>query len=83
VCLAAEAPNLAASRRSLAARCDLGAGHVLEPGDLVALRPATGIPPFNLDVVIGRPLLRPLSKGEALTHGHLERLLRSEADRVA
>jgi hypothetical protein len=33
--------------------------------------------------VIGRPILRPLSKGESLTHGHLERMRRPEADRVA
>jgi sialic acid synthase SpsE len=82
-CLAAEAPNLAASRRSLAAACDLDAGHVIAPGDLVALRPATGIPPSSLELVIGRPILRPLSKGESLTHGHLERMRRPEADRVA
>jgi len=44
----------------LAAR-DLEPGHVLGPGDIVAKSPADGgLPPYELDRLIGRPLLRPL-----------------------
>jgi sialic acid synthase SpsE len=82
-CLAAEAPNLVASRRSLAAARDLDAGHVLSTLDLVALRPATGIPAAHLDLVVGRPLARRLRRGEPLTETHFSPLTRSEAGRVA
>ena len=71
-CLAAEAPNLAASRRSLAAARDLSAGEVLTNADLIALRPATGIPPAHLDLVVGRRLMQSIDRGEPLAEGHLE-----------
>jgi sialic acid synthase SpsE len=82
-CLAAEAANLVASRRSLCAASDLPPDHVLAPADLVALRPATGLPPSSLGLVLGRRLVRPLLRGEPLTHAHLEALPMSENDRVA
>jgi sialic acid synthase SpsE len=65
-CLAAEAPNLMASRRSLAAAHDLPAGHVLQARDLVALRPAMGLAPAQIDLVVGRPLMRAMGRGEPL-----------------
>ena len=38
------------------------AGHVLAPGDLVAKSPADGgLPPYELDRLLGRTLLRPLA----------------------
>jgi sialic acid synthase SpsE len=73
-CLAAEAANLVASRRSLTTAGELAAGHVLEAGDLVALRPATGIAPAQLDLVLGRRLTRPMRRGEPLTESDLEPL---------
>jgi sialic acid synthase SpsE len=83
VCLAAEAANMVASRRSLCAVKALEPGHVLAPADLVALRPATGVPPSSLGLVLGRRLVRPLLPGEPLTTAHLEALSLSEANRVA
>jgi sialic acid synthase SpsE len=71
-CLAAEAPNLVASRRSLTAARALGAGHVLEAGDLIALRPATGMAPAQLDLVVGRRLMRSVGRGEPLAETDLE-----------
>jgi sialic acid synthase SpsE len=71
-CLAAEAPNFVASRRSLTAARDLSAGHVLVAADLIALRPATGIPPAQVDLVVGRRLTQPLDRGEPLAEAHLE-----------
>jgi sialic acid synthase SpsE len=82
-CLSAEAPNLIASRRSLTAARDLPAGHLLHSEDLIALRPATGIAPGSLGLVLGRPLTQSLAKGTALTEAHLEPVRRSEANRVA
>ena len=43
------------------------AGHVLAPGDLVARSPADeGLPPYELDDLLGRPLVRPLAEDEAI-----------------
>jgi sialic acid synthase SpsE len=84
-CLAAEAPNLTASRRSLTVVRDLPAGHVLEAGDVVALRPATGIAPAHLDLVVGRPLMRAMGRGEPLMERDLApiRTETRESHRVA
>ena len=82
-CLAAEAPNLAASRRSLAARHDLSAGQLLTAADLIALRPGTGIPPAHLDLVVGRRLIQSIERGQPLAESDLEPLARTEAHRVA
>ena len=48
--------------KKLVAASDLPAGHLLGPGDLVAKSPADGgLPPYELDRLLGRPLLRPLT----------------------
>ena len=83
VCLAAEAANVVASRRSLCARRALDLGHTLEAGDLVTLRPASGLTPSALPRILGRRLVRPLVAGEPLTESHVERLPQAESDRVA
>lgn len=82
-CLAAEAANQVASRRSLCAVADLSLGHVLAAHDLVALRPGTGVAPANVGTVIGRRLLIPLAAGQPLTMAHLDGARIPETDRVA
>lgn len=82
-CLAAEAANAVASRRSLCASKDLPEGHVLTAADLVALRPATGVPPSLLGSVLGRRLSRALSFGQPLTIAHFDQHTLSETPRVA
>jgi sialic acid synthase SpsE len=67
---AEEAARLHA-RRSLVAVRPLPAGHVLTDADLVAKRPATGLPPSALHSVIGRRLARGLATDESLTMDHL------------
>jgi sialic acid synthase len=48
--------------KKLVAAHDLPAGHVLEPGDLQAKSPADGgLPPYELDRLLGQRLLRPLA----------------------
>ena len=45
----------------------LPSGHVLAPGDLIAKSPADeGIPPYELDSLIGRALARPLTAEQAV-----------------
>ena len=54
--------------KKLVAARDLPAGHVLAPGDLVARSPADGgLPPYQLDELLGRRLLRPLSLEQDVT----------------
>jgi sialic acid synthase len=48
--------------KKLVAVRDLPAGHVLEPGDLEARSPADGgLPPYELDRLVGGTVLRPLA----------------------
>lgn len=57
--------------RSLVARRDLPAGHVLTPEDLVAKKPGSGIAPHRADEVIGRTLAQPVAADELLAPDHL------------
>jgi len=59
------------ARRSLVAVRDLPAGHILEECDLMAKRPAHGLPPSDLSWVLGHRLTRPLAEDEFLTHAHM------------
>jgi len=66
-CLPAEAVNLTASRRGLYARRSLFAGECLMATDVIALRPAEGIPASAIDLVLGSRASRPIAAGQALT----------------
>ncbi len=59
------------SRQSLTTRRDLAPGHTLTRADLTIKRPGTGIPPFELDAVIGKRLARAIEGDMPLTHQHL------------
>jgi sialic acid synthase len=62
--------------KQLVAARDLPAGHVLAPGDVVAKSPADGgLPPYELDGLIGRTVARPLDAEQAVA---LEDLVPSE-----
>ena len=53
--------------KKLVAARDLAAGHVLAPGDLVAKSPADeGLPPSELDLLLGRTLVTPLREDQAV-----------------
>ncbi len=82
-CLAAEAVNRRASRRSLCAARDLPAGTVLGPDDFVALRPATGYPPAILLALCGLRLSRPVAYGSPISAEHFEASTIQEKNRVA
>jgi N-acetylneuraminate synthase len=62
-----EGANRKVVRRSLAARKTLETGSVLTPESLIAIRPATGIPPTRLGEVVGRTLRTSLAAGELLS----------------
>lgn len=69
---AAERGVARVARRSLAAARDLPAGTRLRPSDLMALRPATGIPANALPRVLGRVLRRAVAAGKLLHPSMLE-----------
>lgn len=60
----AELENRKLARRSIHVAADLPAGHVLTRNDLLVVRPALGIKPSALDIVIGRALTRDLRAGQ-------------------
>ena len=53
--------------RSLVARRDLPAGEVLQEEDLDAVRPGTGLSPEHIEQVVGKTLVRAISRGEQIT----------------
>ena len=56
--------------KQLVAARSLPAGHVLAEGDLVAKSPADGgLPPYALNQLLGRPLVRSLAADEAISTG--------------
>lgn len=61
-----ELENLAVARKSLVARTSLRAGEVLSRGKITVKRPGDGIPPYDLEKVIGRKLRRAVRVDEVL-----------------
>ena len=59
------------ARRSLVAAKDLDAGSAVTPDDLVALRPADGISPQEIDVVVGKVLVADVKAGSPLSWSDL------------
>jgi len=65
--LASEEQPLRKMGKKLVAARALPAGHVVADGDLVAKSPADeGLPPYALDDLLGRALVRPLDEEEAI-----------------
>ena len=59
--------------KKLVAAGDLAAGHVLAAGDLAIKSPADGgLPPYELENLVGRRLSRPLATDETVTFDVLE-----------
>ncbi len=61
--------------KKIVAATTLSAGHVLRREDLALRSPGDGLPPYELESVIGRTLRHPISEDAALTFEHLEELL--------
>jgi sialic acid synthase len=59
--------------KSLVVARDLPSGHVLGAGDIVMKSPGGGIPPCELDKVLGRVTLRPLREDDFLTFEELSK----------
>jgi sialic acid synthase len=71
--LASEERPLEKMGKKLVAARDLPAGRVLVAGDLVAKSPADGgLPPYELDDLLGRTLVRALAEDEAIAAEDVE-----------
>ena len=68
-----ELETVVIQRRSIRAKTDLAQGHRVQPHDLVVLRPcpADALPPFCMDEVVGKTLLRPIEAGDYLRRADL------------
>ena len=64
---ASELPIRELVRRSVTTLRSLAAGATVGKDDVTLMRPGTGIPPIDLDKVIGRKSTRNISAGETLT----------------
>jgi len=64
---ASELPVRDLVRRSVTTVRPLRAGATVREDDVTLMRPGTGIPPLDLDKVIGRKSVRNISAGETLT----------------
>lgn len=62
-----EANTRAIARRSLAVKCDVTEGTVIQPEMLTALRPASGISPTLQELVLGRKVTRSLQAGQLIS----------------
>jgi sialic acid synthase len=72
------APAMKMSKKLVAAR-DLPAGHVLREEDVASRSPGDGLPPYELDRLIGRTLRHPVIADEPLTF----EILQAAPDAVA
>ena len=82
--LASEARPLEKMGKKLVATRDLPVGHVLTADDLVARSPADGgLPPYELDDLLGRRLTRPLMVEQALVLDDVEPVAEPVAAREA
>jgi sialic acid synthase SpsE len=68
-----ERETVVLQRRGLTAARDLSAGHVLEAGDISVLRPARGLAPSDLRLVLGWSLGRDIAAGQPIEADSLSR----------
>jgi sialic acid synthase SpsE len=64
LCQPAEAVNVTASRRGLYATRALRSGDRVSRADVIALRPATRVAPFEIDALVGTTLRRDVADGQ-------------------
>ena len=75
-------PIIKMAKKLVAAR-DLPAGHTLTADDLAMKSPGDGLPPYELERLVGRTLRHPVHEDSALTFELLEELLPEAAQQPA
>lgn len=66
-----EKKNIAIARKSMHVKQDLPKGHIIQDEDVIALRPADGISPMEIDRILGKTIVKDIVAGESLTWNHL------------
>jgi len=69
--------------KKLVAKTALPAGHTLRAEDIAMRSPGDGLPPYELDRLVGRTLRHPVSEDQALTFELLEEPLPGDARELA
>jgi N,N'-diacetyllegionaminate synthase len=69
---ASESKNIAIARKSIHLLKQLPAGHVLSENDLIMKRPGDGISPLQMDMVIGKKLMKDMAADQKLLLTDLE-----------
>jgi N-acetylneuraminate synthase/sialic acid synthase len=80
---ATEADPITKMGKKIVAAKTLPAGHVLRRDDLALKSPGDGLPPYELENVIGRTLRHPIGEDATLTFEHLDELLPASVEPVA
>jgi sialic acid synthase len=75
-------PIIKMAKKLVAAR-DLPAGHTLSADDVAMKSPGDGLPPYELDRLVGRTLRHPVREDTALTFELLEELLPEAVEQSA
>jgi sialic acid synthase len=75
-------PIIKMAKKLVAAR-DLPAGHTLTADDVALKSPGDGLPPYELDRLVGRTLRHPVREDTSLTFELLEELLPEAAEQPA
>jgi N-acetylneuraminate synthase/sialic acid synthase len=75
-------PIIKMAKKLVAAR-DLPAGHTLTEADIAFKSPGDGLPPYELERILGRTLRHPVQEDTALTFELLEEMLPEAAERMA
>lgn len=71
-CQPSEEPVRSGGRRSLYVARSLSAGHILEPGDMLAMRPGGGLDSSRMQEFVGQRLARDVQEGDLLDQEYLE-----------
>src|SRR5439155_19160184 len=66
--------------KKLVAAHTLPAGHVLRAEDVAFKSPGDGLPPYEIERLIGRALSHPVAADTAITFEHLEELIPAPAE---
>ena len=75
-------PIVKMSKKLVAART-LPAGHVLRAEDIALKSPGDGLPPYEIDRLVGRALSHPVAADTTLTFEHLEELIPEPAEHAS
>ena len=66
-----EADFVLMGRRSLAVNREIQKGEIITASDLISLRPGTSIPPYDINITIGKKTARKIDKNKTISYNDL------------